>query len=302
MERPVGGQAAYMSTKPRVSRGAYSRLLPDAQFIRREVPIAEVARRLGLKGNGRYFSCWREDHPKGDGRATVGVHFKSNTVRCSGCDKRSLSPIDLVREVLQISVGDACRWFAREYPDLPKVRLKVSTNTHGVTHQTYREDASRAWPEVNCDVLTRSPVWPRLSHAGRTLAAAIVARVPREHDVQPLLTCSYEELQWWTGIGNRRTVARALRELREIGMVVTGLAPTGRETRYGYATRQTLLRLTWWSRRFQQLLTVAPSRRTAVAGRDTATGYTVAQLPPCSQSENSVSLTSWKPKKEALVQ
>lgn len=225
-------------------------LLPDARFVRREIPISEVAARLGLKGTGRYLFCWREGHAKRDRRPSVGIHVKSNSVRCFQCDARNLSPVDLVQDVLGISVGAAFRWFQSEWSDIPKVRLKVTTSEHSKAQDVHRSYAARPWPTLTCDALVLSPGWARLSHDGRALAAAIVARVPRELDVHPLLACSYQALQGWTGIGNRRTIARALRELRGIGLIQIALAPTGRETERGRATYQTLVRLTCWSRRF----------------------------------------------------
>lgn len=242
-------------------------------------------------------TCWR-DHAKRDGRATVGVHVNSNSVRCFKCDSRNLSAIDLVRDVRGLSVGAAFRWFESEWPDVPKVRLKVTTDTRGNTQNIYRGYTARRWDEVSCDVLALSPAWSRLSHAEKAIAAAIIARFPRERDVHPLLTCSYPELQSWAGVGDRHTIARALAKLRTIGLVQTALVPTGRETPHGFATRQTLLRLTWHSRRFQSWL--AAPRGFARRGVRNATGSTVVVSPL--RSGDGKGLEEWKPARGERVQ
>ena len=287
-------------------RGSLARgssCLPDWKFIRRRIPIDEVAARLGLRGNGRYFYCWRQVEQHGERRATVGVHVPSNTVRCFRCGPPSLAPVDLVMAVRGIDVGDAFRWFAQEYPDLPKIRSRMTTNKWGITKHAFRGYMGRPWPELSCDALVLSPAWAKLTHASRALAAAIVARVPREPDVHPLLTSCYPQLQAWTGIGNRRTLARALRELQTIGFIQTALTPTGRETCTGRATYQTLIRLTCWSRRFHDWLVGNQPRRKSVRVRATATQYTVAELPLRWREQNAtIPLRSWKPAKGARVQ
>jgi len=296
-----GRQSQPSHLKGNLSRG----LLPDAKFIRREIPIHEVVAKLGLKGNGRYFYCWREAHPKRDGRATVGVHVVSNSVRCFKCHARNLSPIDLVVDVLGVSVGEAFRWFEREYAEIPRVKLRMTTNQRGITKEVCKGYTARRWPEVSCDALALSPAWTRLSHAEKAIAAALIARTPRERDVQPLVTTSYRELQAWSGVGNRQTVARALARFRSLGLIQTALVPTGKETLHGFATRQTLVRLTWHSQRFQSWLTATegPHPVHHQPQSPTATGYTVPKVNQRGAPQNSgVALESWKPAEGGRVQ
>ncbi len=225
-------------------------IVPDARFIRREVFIGDVAVRLGLRGNGRRLYCWREAHTKRSARPTVGVHLKSNSLRCFDCDRKNLSPVDLVASVRGCSVGRAFEWLACEYPNIPKVRLETMGDSSSV----------RTWDVPSCDALVLSPAWARLSHSEKALACAIIARVPRERDTHPLFSCSYDSLQRLTGIGNRRTLSKALGALRRSGLIQTALVPTGKETKSGFATRQTLVRLTWHSARFQAFIAPMKSR------------------------------------------
>jgi hypothetical protein len=167
----------------------------------------------------------------------------------------------------------------------------MTTNTPSYT--------ARNWPEVSCDVLALSPAWSRLPHAVKAIAAAVIARIPRERDIHPLLTCTYGELQSWAGIGDRHTIARALKKLRAIGLFQTDLVPTGRETQHGFATRQTLLRLSWHSQRFQCWLE-EPRKLTRRRVLTTATGSTV--LKPTLRSGNEKGLEEWNPRPEECVQ
>jgi hypothetical protein len=283
------------------SRTQSRRLVPDATFIRHQIPIIEVLDGLGISGDGRYFDCWRP-HPNGTRQRTVGVHFKSNTIRCFRCDTRNLSVIDLVCAVRQVDAGDAIRWFASQWPSIPRRRMKLETNKWGRTKHAYRNYGSSTWPVPTCDEFVRSPSWARLRHPTKALAAAIIARVPQNRKLQPVVVSSYSEMQRWTGIGDRNTIAQAVRQLRHIGLIVTALASTGRRTPDGYAARQTLVRLTWFSSQFQTWLGASdrhtlPAHRGSNRASTTATGYAVGK--PILSTKR---LEDWEPEKGECVQ
>lgn len=210
-------------------------LLPDAQWIRKEISVADVARKLGLPGDGRVFDCFREDHPRGKRRRALSVHAISNTVRCFDCDKRSLSNIDLVMQVRGCKVGDAVRWIAENFSDrsIPKVRpgRKGSARRH-----VGRKIIS--WQDV-----ARSPQWAKLSSSAKVIWIAIVSRVPAAGS-QDFLKTSYSELKRWTGITSDATIAKKLRELCEAGAIRIALVPTGLETRRGLWMKQLCVTLT----------------------------------------------------------
>ena len=224
--------------------------VPDAKFIRQRLPIGEVLQKLGIKGNGRYYYCWRDDH----GRPTVGVHLPSNTTRCFRCDTRGLSPVDLVIAVLGIDVGSAFRWFATEFPDVPRRRVEMRGRKVRSRTEVFRHYTRAHWPEVSCGALVLSKPWASFRSPEKLLAVAIMAHMPTRRKEHPVISTNYWELMAWAGIGDRQVLARALRTLRQRGLIETALVPTGNETPAGFQTRRTLIRLTWFSTAWQTAL------------------------------------------------
>ena len=79
--------------------------LPDMAWIRRNVPVLDVGRELGLRVNRhRRASCWRtENHRHGDADPSLQFYVRGNRVRCFVCDLRGgMSNIDLVMGVLGV--------------------------------------------------------------------------------------------------------------------------------------------------------------------------------------------------------
>ena len=69
--------------------------LPDMVYCRREIPIADVARELGIRVSGRTTAhCWRDGHQNGD--RTPSLSFSRNRARCHVCNTDAKSVIDLV--------------------------------------------------------------------------------------------------------------------------------------------------------------------------------------------------------------
>lgn len=211
-----------------------SRFLPDAKFIRREIPIAEVAVRLELKGNRRYFDCWR-DHPPHKRKRLLSVHPLSNTFRCFTCDKRSLSNIDLVRLVKGCDVGTAIRWFDRNFSDIPRVEVRIKRN-----RKRYAQSRTRAFTLQN---LVTSPGWKALSPAAKIVLTAVFSRTPAAGNEQTCLRCTYTRLQEWTGFRSRATIAAALQELRNTKAVQTSTVPTNVRTRRGFWLKELSIRV-----------------------------------------------------------
>lgn len=233
------------------------RLLPNATWIRKEIPVAEVAQRLGLKGDGRNFDCWRE-HPLAKRRRSVGVHGVSNTMRCFTCDARSLSNIDLVMTVKGCDVGTAIRWFERNFNGIPRVEGRLKSKRKSYAHRQTRA--------LTLQNLVTSPGWAALGSAAKIVLAAIFARTPAAGGEQGCLRCTYQNLIEWSGLRSRATIAAALRELRRTGAIQAGTVPTNFRTRRGFRLRELFIRV---------------SARAMRAPRDaqrTATGYSVQNL------------------------
>lgn len=89
--------------------------IPDMRFINRKAPIADVARALDLRLEGKSkIHCWHSvRHQHGDRTASVRVWSSHNTVKCFGCDSKPMSLIGLVMDVLEMSSpADAALWIA----------------------------------------------------------------------------------------------------------------------------------------------------------------------------------------------
>jgi hypothetical protein len=220
--------------------------VPDAAYVRRELRISDLAMKLGLDVRGRWVRC-----PYDRGH-WARVWVRKNAVKCFHCRRRPLSTIDLVVEVLGNDVGEVLRWIAPHF-DIPRRRLRVTTNRFGTTRHAYVDYQAIKGParlKPCAAALRRSPGWPRLSHGARLLAAFLLDTIPRETLV---LTTTYRELQRNTGIGNRGTLKRAFGQLAAIGLVETAIEATGREI-HGRLAGQTTVRLTWGSEAFQSWL------------------------------------------------
>ena len=208
--------------------------MPDSKWIRREIAGPEVARALGIEGDGRNFDCPGE-HGSGKRRRSLSYHARSNTFRCFSCHQRALSVIDLVMTIRGCDVGSAIRWLDSKFPGAPRVRIKakrgslkrVRTNMKGFTLQ-----------ELIC-----SPGWRALSQAGKLVLATIFARTPAAGSERGCIKCTYGEILEWTGIRSRATLSGALKELREAGAVKTALVSSGLQNKQGFWLRQLQFRV-----------------------------------------------------------
>src|SRR3974377_1986600 len=80
--------------------------IPDLKWINRSLPIADVARRLGVRfGQPGMVHCWHPDkHEHGDRTPSRSIRPKNNTTKCFGCGTKPLSVADLVMDVLGLSL------------------------------------------------------------------------------------------------------------------------------------------------------------------------------------------------------
>ena len=210
----IGGAASRAS-----DRNLSESRVPDADYVRGELPISDVAGKLGLqvKVKGRRVRC------PNDLSHWARIWVRKNAVKCFHCRRPPWSTIDLVMQMLGNDVGAALRWI-RERFDVPLRRVRVTTNRWGVTRHRFVDYPSLKRPtrlEPGVGALRRSLGWPKLSHGARQLALFLVEAIPRD---TLLLTTTYRKLQRNVGIGNRGTLKRALGQLAGIGLVKTAIA------------------------------------------------------------------------------
>lgn len=221
-----------LSPQQPTPRQNHSHRLPDAKWIRKNIPIANVARELGLNGDGRVFDCFSGDHPAGKRKRSLSIHGKSNTMRCFDCDTKSLSNIDLVVQVMGISLGDAIKWIDLHFPGVPQIELKPKPeNRH-----RHRESKT-----LNPQALIISRGWAEMSLSAKAVITAIIHRSPQAGSEQFMLRCSYDELMAWTGIGSKATISNALTELRRRPAISTWTEK--RKNRAGFMVKELVIRI-----------------------------------------------------------
>jgi hypothetical protein len=262
-----------------------SRSFPDAGWINKEISIVEVARALGLQGDGRVFDCFR-DHPYGKPKRSLSVHAAANKARCFVCDKRSMSNIDLVMNVRGCDVGPAIKWFGTYFKNIPTVELRPKRR-----RMTYAQSRRRPMTLEN---LVTSAGWTALSPAAKLVLTAIFARTPAMGSERGCLHCTYALIMRWTGLRSRATIAAALQELRNAKSIQTERVPTNHRTRRGFWLKELLVR-------------VSPrAMRVPRDTRRTATSYSVqkmnSQYPVQKMNSGPEILTDWRPPEGTGVQ
>lgn len=226
-------------------------VVPDAQYIRRELPVSEVAVKLGLDVHGRWVRC---PH---DRAHWARIWMRKNKLKCFSCPCRPMTTIDLAMHILQADVNQAIQWIAARF-DVPTRRRRITRNLWGVTRHLYVDYPARKRPrhlELSIDTLRRSPLWAHLTPTARRLAAFLIQATPRD---SLILTVTYRELQGSVQTGNRGTLKRAFDQLRQIGFAQTSIEATERDI-FGRFAGRTVIRLTWGSQRLQSLLTTEES-------------------------------------------
>jgi hypothetical protein len=186
-------------------------MYPDLEYIRRFVPIREVALQLGLRVAGGMVHCWRPDnHQHGDRTPSVGLQERRNFAKCFVCDERALSPIDLVMSSLGLDLRAAVKWITARY-DVPA----ASRGKH-IQHQ-------ERWPErfrvgagtFPFDTLIRSGIWASLTPSQRSILP-VLKTFARNDNSDNTVTISYRGLMRYAGIGSHSTVATALKRFQAL--------------------------------------------------------------------------------------
>src|ERR1041385_3702273 len=102
----------------------WSRTIPDLKRVNRNLPIADVARRLGLRfGHRGMIHCWHPDrHQHGDRTPSVGIRATTNKAKCFGCSNNPppMSVVDLVMDVWGMDVRAAATWLEDNF-EVPRI-------------------------------------------------------------------------------------------------------------------------------------------------------------------------------------
>jgi hypothetical protein len=221
-------------------------VVPDADYIRRDVPMSEVAEKLGLDVRDRWVRCHN------DRSHWARIWLRKNMIKCFRCASRPMTTIDLVMNMLEMDVRQAINWIAERF-DVHMRRKRITRNLWGITRHLYTDYPPLKRPrrlELSIDVLRRAPLWGELTPTARRLAAFLIEAVPRDSLV---LSVTYRELQRSLQTANRGTLKRAFAQLCEIGLIETQREASENEGFVFYASK-TLVRLTWGSESFQSSL------------------------------------------------
>jgi hypothetical protein len=187
-------------------------VIPDMSYIRNQIPIVEVARALGIRTAGRNTAhCWRVgSHQNGD--RTPSLSFFRNRAKCHGCDMDSMSVIDLVINHEEFEPSSALReateWICARWtvPTIAK-NTKLSRPERWSTSPV----GLSSFP---LEELVRSGMWAALDDAARAILPALFCFAENGQ-----VTISYRGLCRYSGKASYSTVAKVLRQFKEIGLL-----------------------------------------------------------------------------------
>jgi hypothetical protein len=185
--------------------------MPDLRFIKAQIRIADVARKLDLSVFGTQMACWRpENHQNNDRTPSVSLS-KKNRACCHVCDApHDLSNVDLVMQILRCSLPDAIMWIANRFdvpwiprserPAKPATRIKV---------------VGRVGTCGPLESLIRSGLWRKLTLREQS-ALSVFSNFA---DSNGSFTISYKGITRFTGVGSYTTVSRILSHFVQLGML-----------------------------------------------------------------------------------
>jgi len=185
--------------------------VPDVQYIKARIPVAEVAAALELEVSGNMVRCWRpENHQHGDRTASVSIDWRRNRVRCHVCDVRAYSAIDLVQKVKGLDTFEAILWIAARFPvpSVPKGR-------HLRKPDPFRS-VSRIGLGGSLEEVMRSTLWAHLTPSEKAILPVLCAL--KDHTTDGL-QISYRGIRRFAGIGSDTTVARVLDHFQQMHLL-----------------------------------------------------------------------------------
>jgi hypothetical protein len=253
-QRPVANDqsrpCAAASENPHITKCdnniRYSRALPDFKWINKEIPVLEVAQKLGLAVRGKKAIC-----PE-CGKARLTFTTVHNGWKCWSCDAsgKMHSAIDLVMLYRNCSAYEAAKWIGENWRVGGRLQIEYSQNAHGRERHTYQRYRpihvpDRSKPSIQA--LVASPGWRNMPLSTRVIAVTLFAMA--EPEDKHVASVSRRALGTMAGVHKPTTIARAVRELEAIGLFAVGRGSWGER---GY--KASTFRLTWWSQAFQAWL------------------------------------------------
>ena len=195
-----------------------ARKLPDLKYIKRRIPILEVARELGIHTNPRGGTwttahCFRpENHKCGDSTPSLNFQTKQNKFMCFACDGRLRSNIDLVMAVEhweQKDLHKAWGWFDDHYPGIPRIEANKKTGRNTFDFRAGVDEFRGP------DDIVKAGIVPHLTDSSLRVFTVLAAF----RDSGDVTRISYKTIKLRTGIKTNHTVAEAVRNLESLYII-----------------------------------------------------------------------------------
>lgn len=180
--------------------------IPDLGWIRRNIPIADVAKALDLRFDGKMIFCWRPPHE--DLHASVSINKTTNRVKCFGCNTPTMGVVDLVMDVRGIDVKDAACWLENHF--------SVERIAKG-KHLTSPATAFRVGYEDPIGLLVKSGIWASFIPPTRSIVPVLLSLSERAEKDTFSVTCSYRAIVRESGVKSFNCISKALDQLEELG-------------------------------------------------------------------------------------
>src|SRR5438132_4239161 len=177
---------------------------PDIRWIKKNVPVLEVGKALGMRIRRHRAQCWRvENHRHGDTDPSLCFHEGRNRVTCFVCDtKRGHSNIDLVMGVLGCEFGAAVQWIAERFP-VPNVKVGRPAGSALVAPMPYRVGVHGSeW-----EVIVRSGMWGAMTAAESRILLLLDCCKDSESG---LTRMSYRAIMRYSGVKKMANVSSAI--------------------------------------------------------------------------------------------
>jgi hypothetical protein len=183
---------------------------PDINFIRKSIPVQDIAVELGLRVNGHYRAhCWRMDaHRNADSDPSIGFDRRHNKGICFVCDSHAWSNLDLVAMVLSCSIREAVEWIASRFPVPMTPRRKHIVKRCG-WEPVYRVGTTGSVFEW----LVRSGFWASLTPTQRSVLVVLQVFADSETGTTQI---SFRGIMRFAGIGSASSVAKAVKRFRRL--------------------------------------------------------------------------------------
>jgi hypothetical protein len=194
---------------------------PDFAWIKKFVPILQIARELGLPiYTKNWIRCWRpERHKNSDAHPSLHLYERNNRARCFVCDMRvGHSNIDLVVAFFKCDFADAVAWICRRFP-VPEIRPGRPVGARVPLQQPDRVGIT-TYSDV--EILVRSGLFGQLSSAEAKIA--LVLYFFRDPETG-LTRISYGGIMRYAGIGSRKSISGALRHLQNVHALQINRSP-----------------------------------------------------------------------------